>query len=342
MSTQKVLLAFSGGIDSCTAARILQEQGYEVSLLTLNLFGDEPIERATETAKILGLPLTIERLSDRFRQEIIDYFTDGYRRGETPAPCTRCNTRIKWRALYETACREGFDRIATGHYFRILQEGGIYYVRQALDPIKDQSYYLWGIPQEMLKMALTPMGDRIKSEVVRNTPTAHRAPESMGVCFLQGSSCSEWLKARLPDIPQGEVVDLQGDVIGRHDGYPFYTIGQKRNLHCDRQPSVCTLRIDPRRNRIVAGSPDELFHGHLFVREYYTPNLHRLIGSPSVRVKIRGVGRNPEGFAHIRTIDHLLQVDLENPAWAPAPGQPVVFYDGDLVVGGGILDHSLP
>lgn len=342
MSTQKVLLAFSGGIDSCTAARILQEQGYEVSLLTLNLFGDEPIERATETAKNLGLPLTIERLSDRFRQEIIDYFTDGYRRGETPAPCTRCNTRIKWRALYETACREGFDRIATGHYFRILQEGGIYYVRQALDPKKDQSYYLWGIPQEMLKMALTPMGDRIKSEVVRNTPTAHRAPESMGVCFLQGSSCSEWLKARLPDIPQGEVVDLQGDVIGRHDGYPFYTIGQKRNLHCDRQPSVCTLRIDPRRNRIVAGSPDELFHSHLFVREYYTPNLHRLIGSPRVRVKIRGVGRNPEGFAHIRTIDHLLQVDLENPAWAPAPGQPVVFYDGDLVVGGGILDHSLP
>lgn len=186
MSTQKVLLAFSGGIDSCTAARILQEQGYEVSLLTLNLFGDEPIERATETAKILGLPLTIERLSDRFRQEIIDYFTDGYRRGETPAPCTRCNTRIKWRALYETACHEGFDRIATGHYFRILQEYGIYYVRQALDPIKDQSYYLWGIPQEMLKMALTPMGDRIKSEVVRNSPTAHRAPESMGGLFSAG------------------------------------------------------------------------------------------------------------------------------------------------------------
>ena len=133
-----------------------------------------------------------------------------------------------------------------------------------------------------------------------------------------------------------------GILLLRMDGYPFYTIGQKRNLHCDRQPSVCTLRIDPRRNRIVAGSPDELFHSHLFVREYYTPNLHRLIGSPRVRVKIRGVGRNPEGFAHIRTIDHLLQVDLENPAWAPAPGQPVVFYDGDLVVGGGILDHSLP
>ncbi len=342
MSTQKVLLAFSGGIDSCTAARILLEQGYDVSLLTLNLFGEEPISRAIETANSLGLPLKIKQLTNRFQREIIDYFMNGYQRGETPAPCTRCNTHIKWHELYETALREGFDRIATGHYFRIQQKEGIYYVRQALDPIKDQSYYLWGIPQEILKITLTPMGNRIKSEIIQNAPLAHRTPESMGICFLQGSSCTEWLKKHLPDIPQGDVIDTRGNVIGQHDGYPFYTVGQKRNLHCNQSSPVYVLQIDSEKNRIVAGSSDELFHHHLFVREYTSPCLNRLVKSSSVRIKIRGIGRNPEGFAHIHIVDHLLQIDLETPAWAPAPGQPVVFYDGDLVVGGGILDHSLP
>lgn len=342
MNKRKVLLAFSGGIDSCTAARILQEQGYDVSLLTLNLFGEVPIARAVETAKNLGLPLKVKRLADRFQQEIIDNFINGYRRGETPAPCTQCNTHIKWHGLYETARSEGFEHIATGHYFRIHQEDRVYYIRQASDQVKDQSYYLWSIPQEILKMALAPMGDRIKSEIVQNAPSAHRAPESMGICFLQRRSCTEWLKNRLPDIPQGDIVDTRGNVIGQHDGYPFYTIGQKRNLHCNQHPSFCVLRIEPEKNRIVAGSPDELFHRHLLVREYYSPNPERLIDSPTVRVKIRGIGHNPEGFAHIRRVGHLLQVDLETPAWAPAPGQPVVFYDGELVIGGGILDRSYP
>lgn len=182
--SKSVLLGFSGGIDSTAAAAILREEGYDVHLDTLDTTGDpELLQRARETARKLGLPWHCSDVRERFRSEIIDYFIDGYRRGETPAPCTRCNPLIKWESLFRTATACGYDHIATGHYFRIHREGNTRFVRMAADPAKDQSYYLWGVPQACLSMALTPMGDRFKSEVKTRYCNGGLQRESMASVF---------------------------------------------------------------------------------------------------------------------------------------------------------------
>lgn len=335
---KNVLLGFSGGIDSTAAAQSLAEQGHTVTLLTLDTIGEEYLEeRIRQSAGRLDLPYRIENVRAAFREEIVRYFTDSYLRGETPAPCTRCNPRIKWKTLYDTARREHYDRIATGHYFRIRCENGKYFVRTAADPSKDQSYYLWGLPQHYLEMALTPMGEKIKKEVTAGLPPDRRPRESMGVCFLRGLSCAEFLRAQAPEIVPGEIVNARGETIGRHDGCAFYTIGQKRGLRADSGEPVVVTGIDAARNRLIAGCDDDLLYRRLIVREYRTSDPQRLTESQTVRVKIRGFGRNPDGYAHVRIDGQSLCVELCEPAWAPAKGQPVVFYDGDLVVGGGIL-----
>lgn len=316
------------------------EQGYAVTLVTLNTLGDPcMMEQAHRSAQHLGLPLRMEDLRVAFRRDIIDYFTESYMRGETPAPCTRCNTLIKWKTLYDIARREGYDHIATGHYFRILHEDDIYYVRTAVDPIKDQSYYLWDLPQEYLQTALTPMGDRVKSEVTATLPSTQRPRESMSICFVKDRSYTEFLKREVPGIIPGDIVTSQGEIVGRHDGCALYTIGQKRGVRTNHPAAIQVTDIDAKHNRIIAGNDTDLYHHHLELKSYRIPNLPQLLSSDTVRVKIRGVGRNPEGFARIRPQGELLHIDLEQPAWAAAKGQPVVLYDHDRVVGGGILAH---
>ena len=341
--SKSVLLGFSGGIDSTAAAAILREEGYDVHLDTLDTTGDpELLQRARETARKLGLPWHCSDVRERFRSEIIDYFIDGYRRGETPAPCTRCNPLIKWESLFRTATACGYDHIATGHYFRIHREGNTRFVRMAADPAKDQSYYLWWVPQACLSMALTPMGDRFKSEVKTRYCNGGLQRESMGVCFLEGRSYRQLLSEKLPQLEPGEIVDREGHVVGCHGGYAYYTIGQKRGLETSL-PNVAVVAIDVRRNRVIVGNDSELLHRTLIVRESRLPDPHRLFDSPDIRVKIRGIGRNPEGFASIRPDGHeRLHVELTDAAWAPAKGQPVVFYQNELVLGGGILEDYRP
>lgn len=366
---KRILLGFSGGIDSTAAAIILREQGYDVHLVTLDTTGNlELLDKARKGATKLNLPLQILDTKGRFRQEIIDYFIDGYRRGETPAPCTRCNPQIKWDALYNLAQHQGFDHIATGHYFRIHREQSIYYVRKAIDPIKDQSYYLWGVPQSCLSMALTPMGDQIKSEIktLYSTPQKKNAQrESMGICFLHGADYRDFLQRELPPIGTGEIVDRQGQIVGQHSGYTNYTIGQKRGLNTTLQ-GVAVTAIDSLHNRIIVGDPASLFYHTLILREWHSPNPQKLFTSNSLRVIIRGIGRNPNGTAHMypypaievpdakiantectnrdstTILPQMLRIELDCPAWAPAKGQPVVIYQDDLVLGGGILDDYLP
>ena len=343
---KRVLLGFSGGIDSTAAAIILREQGYDVHLVTLDTTGNlELLDKARKGATKLNLPLQILDTKGRFRQEIIDYFIDGY----------------------NLAQHQGFDHIATGHYFRIHREQSIYYVRKAIDPIKDQSYYLWGVPQSCLSMALTPMGDQIKSEIktLYSTPQKKNAQrESMGICFLHGADYRDFLQRELPPIGTGEIVDHQGQIVGQHSGYTNYTIGQKRGLNTTLQ-GVAVTAIDSHHNRIIVGDPASLFYHTLILREWHSPNPQKLFTSNSLRVIIRGIGRNPNGTAHMypypavevpdakantectnrdstTILPQMLRIELDCPAWAPAKGQPVVIYQDDLVLGGGILDDYLP
>lgn len=183
------------------------------------------------------------------------------------------------------------------------------------------------------------MGETLKREAGERLPAGLKSPESMGICFLRGENYREFLRRRAPNgIRPGEIVDRNGKRIGTHDGCAFYTVGQKRGLGLP--PSLAVVAIDAARNRLIAGEDEELRRRRLTVRAWNVPDMERLCRSRELRVVIRGIGRNPDGFARVRLERDRLHVELEYPAWAPAPGQPVVFYERDIVLGGGILAGS--
>lgn len=339
MRKGKALLGFSGGIDSSRAAEILREEGYQVTALYMDMYGDRAqAEKAEEKANALGLDFRCIDLRSRFRTRVTDYFIAEYLRGRTPAPCTVCNREIKWAVLRETAIAEGYDRIATGHYFNIERRGAKYYVCAASDPVKDQSYYLWDLDQHMLSMALTPMGDQIKQDIKRSLGSDSAARESMGICFLSGRNYAGFIRDECGDkIPRGEIIDAEGRSIGLHDGIPYYTIGQKRGLGLP--PGMCVIALDTHANRLIAGYDRDLYHRNLIISGCNIVDMEEVLTAADITVKIRGIGRNPHGFCKISPHDKGLLISLSDPAWASASGQPVVLYRENRVVGGGFLEE---
>lgn len=336
---KRVLLAFSGGTDSSYAAVKLAAKGYRVEALILNMDGDKVfIDNAVSKARNLGLPCRIMDIKALFREQVIDYFICEYLTGRTPAPCTVCNPLIKWKTLYNVAVAEGFDHIATGHYFRTQLRDGICYAAKAVDFRKDQSYYLWMLPEKILMMALTPMGDEIKKYVVERTPEIVEK-ESMGVCFLGGRDYRDFLREKYAGHPSclpGDIVDGDGVRLGKHQGCAFYTIGQKKGL--DLPPGHTVTGIDSANNRLMAGKSDELIFRHITLKNY------RLAGGEVPagwipEIKIRGYGSNPAGGCSFSISEDRMTLTFEEPVRAPAKGQPAVFYDGDLVIGGGFIEE---
>ncbi len=333
----RVLLGFSGGIDSTAAAGILSAEGHDVTLLwlrTIDAPGEEARVRAA--AEALGLPLVVEDVREEFEREVISYFVEGYQRGQTPAPCTVCNPAIKWKALYRRAEALGIDHIATGHYFRVREHDGRLYVSRAADPVKDQSYYLWNLPQQYLRKILTPMADRLKRDVMA-AMSQERPAESMGVCFLRGCNYGDFLRGRGVNIRPGDVVDKSGAVVGRHDGYQLYTIGQKRGF--DAPAGYCVVGVDAASNRLIAGTDADLYSKEIVVGRWSAVYTDELISCPDLSIVVRGYGRNPGGYASVSVEDGLLRVTLDEPAWAVAAGQPIVFYCGERVLGGGFVEN---
>ncbi|MFI3305059.1 MAG: tRNA-specific 2-thiouridylase [Rikenellaceae bacterium] len=335
---KEILLAFSGGIDSCAAVGILRDWGYSVHLLTIDMLGDEALmSQARESAARLGLQLHTLDARQLFEREIVSNFVEEYANGRTPAPCTRCNPLIKWRLLAQEAERLGIYHIATGHYFRLVEYHNHLYVSRARDLRKDQSYYLWGVGESILRRVVTPMGERIKEEV-KAASTLKR--ESMGVCFLRGSHYTELLRERCGAgsraLAEGDVVDGSGGVVGRHSGVARYTIGQRRG---DGIPEgLRVTAIDASKNLLRVGLNEELYTDRLEIVECHFIEAEELFASNEVRVMIRGIGRNPEGYAVVRPTPYGAEVELlDCSAWAAAPGQPVALYIGDRVVGGGVL-----
>lgn len=336
MRDKKVLLGFSGGIDSSRAAELLRAGGYGVTALYMDMYGDRvQLEHARERARELGLPFRCADLRERFRRDVVGYFVSEYLAGRTPAPCTVCNRDIKWAVLRETALQEGFAHIATGHYFNIEEHNGRLYVAAAADPVKDQSYYLWPLDGPTLSMALTPMGGQIKREVKRSMASA-AGRESMGICFLRGRGYAEFLRTECGDrIRGGEITDREGCVVGRHDGIPYYTVGQKRGLPA----GYCVTAIDAAGNRLVAGPDADLYHRNLVISGCNMVDMDEALSSEDVTVRIRGIGRNPEGPCTITTHPRGIHIHLSDPAWAPAAGQPVAIYIGNRLIGGGFLEE---
>ena len=330
---KSVLLGFSGGMDSTTAARRLRSEGYEVVALTIDtLLSKESIDKAQRIAQELGIEWHLYDARERFKRDIVDYFCQEYASGRTPAPCTRCNTLIKWKILSEFADAMGIEHKATGHYFNIEQRYGRYYVAKGVDPIKHQSYYLRGLEQDTLARALTPMGNIIKSDVRQHFSDKR---ESMGVCFLQGRPYVEFLERAGISMAEGDIVYEDGSRCGRHNGIARYTIGQKRGVGLTEGYRV--IDIDAHRNRIVVGRAESLLKHKLYVTGCNIVDINELLSSRDITIKIRGLGRNPELAVRISAEGDDLVVETQDAAYAPAKGQPLVFYRDNLVVGGGIV-----
>ena len=331
---RSVILGFSGGIDSTSAVDVLREQDYRVIALTIDTMGDSTmLEKAEQRAKELGVEWHAVDAKAMFEHDIIEYFCNEYTSGRTPAPCTRCNTHIKWQILLTEANRLGVEYIATGHYFNIEQHNDKYYVAKALDSNKDQSYYLWGLPQKILSRAITPMGSKIKSEVKEGFKDKS---ESMGICFLCRRPYAEFLESRGIEMQSGDIVDEMGRVCGRHNGIARYTIGQKRGEGIPEGKRV--IDIEPHTNIIRVGDNSMLYKSKLYITGCNIVDECELLTAKNITIKIRGIGKNPELPISIERYKEGYMITTTDKAYAPALGQPLVLYRDNLVIGGGIVD----
>ena len=331
--SKSVVLGFSGGIDSCTAAQYLRDEGYRVVALTINTTDDQALlEKAESKAKELGVEWLRCDAVELFRREIINYFISSYSNGYTPAPCTLCNTRIKWRILREVADSLNIYHIATGHYLDIVESNGHLYIARALDSTKDQSYYLWGVSEDILRRMLTPMSKVHKSDIRQNFADKR---ESMGICFLNGCHYTDFLSSQGIDLLPGNIINSKGEIVGEHNGIARYTIGQKRGVGIPEGLRV--IDIDSKANRLIVGPNNDLYKHKLYVNESHIINPEELLSASDITIMIRGIGRNPERPVKVESYNDGYCVTCDDSAWAPAIGQPLVFYRNNLVIGGGII-----
>ncbi|MFQ5707572.1 MAG: tRNA 2-thiouridine(34) synthase MnmA [bacterium] len=363
---ETVVVAMSGGVDSSVAAALLHERGYKVIGVTMNLWDYDRVggnvnrdsgccsidtmDDARSVCHTLGIPHYVVNLRDQFEAAVTDNFIAEYLEGRTPNPCVRCNTFIKWGVLLQKAEALGADKIATGHYARMSfdAERGRYYLSRGKDVKKDQSYALWGIKQQGLARTLFPVGEFEKSEIrqlARNLGlrTAEKM-ESQEICFIPDNDYSRYLQKKVPELrtqlQPGEVVDQAGNRLGSHRGYPFYTIGQRKGLGISANKPIYVTAIDAGNNRIVVGENDDLLHVGLIAQHLNWVAIERLVKEIEVEAKIRY--NDPGALARLQPgPDDTVTVRFLEPQRAVTPGQSVVFYQEDVVVGGGIIRASI-
>lgn len=317
------------------SARILSEEGYRVVALTIDTTGDSAmLAKAERAARELGIEWHCYDAKTMFEHDIIDYFCSEYASGRTPAPCTRCNTHIKWKILLSEANRLGINHIATGHYFRIEQHNGHYYVAKGADSSKDQSYYLWGLSQEVLSRAITPMGSIIKSEIKEGFKDKS---ESMGICFLERKPYAEFLKSRGINTTEGDILTTENTLCGHHNGIIHYTIGQRRGEGIPESMRVVDIKAND--NTIIVGKKQDLYKSKLYITTCNIIDESELLSATDITIKIRGIGINPELPVTIERCGDGYLITTPDKAFAPAKGQPLVLYRNNLVIGGGIVEN---
>jgi tRNA-specific 2-thiouridylase len=362
-SKGRVLVAMSGGIDSSVAAVLLHEQGYEVIGMTMKTWDYassggtkketgccslDSINDARHIAVSLGFPHYILDIREEFGDSVIDYFTSEYIQGRTPNPCVMCNTHIKWDALLKRADQLGCEFIATGHYAQIRQENGRHIISKGVDAKKDQSYVLWGVSQSSLSRTILPLGHLTK-ERIREMATERgfvdlvNKSESYEICFVPDNDYRGFLKRRVPELEEqvkgGNFVDIEGKVIGTHEGYPFYTVGQRKGLGKAFGYPAFVIEIRKETNEVVIGPVEDLNRTGMYVGQL---NLQKYTEIPAEGLetitKVRYKDAGTEAF--IQQIDGKIKVEFHEDVSGIAPGQAAVFYEGDDVVGGGWILKS--
>lgn len=358
----RVVVAMSGGVDSSTTAALLKEAGHEVIGMTMQLYdhGDtaakqsgtccslDDVHDARRVANALDIPHYVVNLQDAFRKLVVDNMVDEYRDGRTPNPCVRCNEFMKFRLLLDRALALGADYLATGHYAKIVHNPVTHLLelRRAEDSLKDQSYFLYCVDQQQLSHLLFPLGAMTKSEVRAHAqrfqlPTATKS-ESQDVCFIAGESYRQFMErhdaASLPG--PGEIVSVAGDRLGQHHGHHRYTVGQRKGLGLARSEPLYVVGIDATKNQVTVGGQNDLLATGLKAKK-----LQWISGVAPARDQILSIKiryRTPASPGYLTEqnarVGHFRFVD---PVRAVTPGQTVVVYDGDTVLGGGLIEHAL-
>ena len=364
MSKGKVLVAMSGGIDSSMAALLLHEQGYEVIGITMKTWDYasaggskketgccslDSINDARSISVTYGFPHMVLDLREEFGESIINNFVDEYLAGRTPNPCVLCNTYIKWDALLRRADQLKCEFIATGHYARTRFENGRYVLSKGLDDTKDQSYVLLGLSQESLKRTIFPLANLTKKEVrkiaiEKGFADLANKSESYEICFIPDNDYRGFLKRRVPDIDkkagEGNFVTADGKIIGKHKGYPFYTIGQRKGLEIAVGDPLYVTKIDAATNTITLGSVEDVKGQKMKVKKINLIKYDRLPENFQSVTRIRHKDSGKPSTAN-QTTENEVEIFFHEKVSAIAPGQSAVFYEGEDVVGGGIIEKAI-
>lgn len=358
-SKGKILVAMSGGVDSTVAAILLRDQGYEVIGITMKTWDYESsgcvgketgccsidsIHDARATAVKFGFPHYVLDLRDSFEKKVINNFVEEYLAGRTPNPCVMCNKYIKWEDLLSRADQLGCKYIATGHYANVLEADGRWYLRRGADQEKDQTYVLWSLPQESLCRTIFPLGGLTKPEV-REIARANgmddiaKKSESFDICFIPDNDYRGFLKRRIPGLEEklkgGDFVTREGKVLGKHEGYPFYTVGQRKGLVVAVGHPLYVNKLEPETNRVVLGPREDLDQTTLKAEQLNLMKYDNISGMHDLRVLIRYHDKG--ALADVEACEGGLMVRFKKPVQGVTPGQSVVFYEGDDLLGGGII-----
>ncbi len=359
----KVLVAMSGGIDSTVASLMLHDQGYEVIGITMKTWdyassgsskketgccNIDSFNDARMAAVQHGFPHFILDIREEFGDFVIDNFVEEYLAGRTPNPCVMCNTHIKWRALLKRADALDCEFIATGHYANIHQHhNGRFYLSRGKDDMKDQSYVLWGLQQDLLSRTILPLGTYHKPEIRQMAldygyPELAKKSESYEICFVPDNDYRGFLKRRIPDLQNkvegGNFIDKSGKILGTHRGYPFYTIGQRKGLDIAFGKPVYVTGILPDTNTIVLGDEEDLNQSEMLVGKINWMKYEGVSDGMEAVTKVRY--KDKGSLSNLYNHDRGVMVKFYHDAKSIAPGQSAVFYDGDDVIGGGIIQAS--